>query len=648
MIKYPHVFQPLKFRNQILKNRLEFTPIVSSTMDSQGGVSQNEIDFIGMRARTGVSHLVVGTTLDPDRAMSSFADIDVTHDKYIAGLSLLAEEAHRYGAKLAIELSHSGRGGVPSVMDKIQTKLASDSVTIPDMAPTVNYMTRSDMDRMTQLFAECAVRCQKAGFDLIFIHSGHNNLLGQFVSPESNRRTDMYGGSIENRLRFPLELIRAVREAIGADMLIELRVSGAEMTPGGSRVEDAIAYFQAAEPYIDIAHLSCGNIFDSHARKYTMPFYMMEHMQNVKYAERVKQAVKIPVAVVGNIFTLEDAEYIIATGKADLVGMCRSLLADPELIRKSIDGKETEVRPCMRCMDGCGRIFSGFPIRCAINPVLGRETQYKKIEPASSKRKIMVIGGGPAGMQATQTLTLRGHDVTLYEKSGRLGGLLNDAASASFKSLLRKYKKWNVHTTMNCGAAIKLNTEVTPELVAREQPDAVIIATGSTYVKPPIRGIDGSNIYMLREVDPDNADMGRNTIVCGGGLSGIECAIDLAMRGKEITVIDRLPKAEFGKDLFFGTYEALLDEMDKYEIQLQGDSNILEFNDKGVIVELNGKTIQMESDSVVIALGLKPNNELLGKLTSLNPLNIYVVGDAGGTRNIRNANYTAFNVAVEL
>jgi 2,4-dienoyl-CoA reductase-like NADH-dependent reductase (Old Yellow Enzyme family)/thioredoxin reductase len=650
MNQYSHVFQPLKIRHVLLKNRLEFTPFVCSICDAEGGVIQATIDFLARQARTGVANIVIGNIVDPDRSMNCYADLDFMHDQFIAGLSLLADEAHRYGAKLAYEVCHSGRGNIPSLE---HTKTARDTgITaakpVPQMELTVNHMTRADMDWMIERFVGGCLRSKKAGFDMIFLHAGHNNLLGSFLSPGSNRRQDEYGGSMTNRMRFPLEMVKAIRAAIGADMPIEVRVSASELTEHGATMKEALAFLKEAEPYIDIAHFSCGNVFDDNSRRFTSPMYTMEHLQNVKYAAQAKKVLRIPVTVVGNIFTVADAEAIIAAGQADLVGMCRSLLADPELIHKALSGREAAIRPCLRCMDGCGRIFNGFPVRCAINPTLGRETQYKVIPRAASRKRVMVIGGGPAGMQAVQTLTQRGHAVTLYEKSGQLGGLLNDAAAVSFKHLMRNYRDWDVRTTMNCGATIKLNTEVTPELVAKEGPDAVIIATGSVYIKPPLKGIEGRNIHMLRDVEGGAAPIGRRVIVCGGGLSGVECAVDLARRGKDVTVIDQIPTEDFCKDMFFFAYEALFAEVGKSGVRLQGGSRILEFNNLGVVVERDGRRIQMEADAVIIALGLQAQNNLAEKLLPLNPLNTYVVGDADGVKNIRKANYTAFNCAMEI
>lgn len=648
MKNYPHVFQPLTIRGTTFKNRLQYTPMVCCLSTSDGEVTNEMLQFVGTQAETGVAYVTLGDTqIDHERAMCFYGELNVLHDKYITGMSLLPEEVHRYGAKLSIELAHAGRGGVPSM--NVKPGFAPSDVPIPGCMQELKVMDRADMEWVINRFAECAARVKKAGFDMIMIHSGHNNLLGQFLSPESNFRTDEYGGSLENRMRFPLEILRAVRQAAGKDMVIEMRVSGDEMTRNGLRFHESLAYVKRAQEYIDIVNFSCGNVFMPEGVKYSVPLYLQEKMQNVRFAEAAKKELDIAVSVVGNIFTLEEAEEIISSGKADIVGMCRSFMADPELIHKSLAGKTEDIRPCLRCMDGCGRIFHGLPVRCAVNPVNGREYRYKTIPEAGEKKKVMVIGGGPAGMTAAQTLVKRGHSVTLYEKTDRLGGLLHDGGAVTFKDLMRDYTEWSIRTTMNCGAAIRLNTAVDIDLIEKEKPDAVIIATGSRFIKPKIPGIEGENVKMLRNVEREKEAVGKKVVVCGGGLSGVECAVSLARQGKDVTVIDMIPEEDFCKDMFFITRIALMDEVKENGVQLYGDSKIVRFTNEGVVVQLrNGKEKIIAADTCIIAMGLAPEDHLAAEIREKLSVPAFVVGDCGCVGTVRSANFDAFNVAVEL
>ncbi len=368
---------------------------------------------------------------------------------------------------------------------------------------------------------------------MVMIHGAHGNLIGQFLSPLVNHRTDWYGGSLENRMRFPLQVIKAIREKCGRNINIEYRISGDEIIEGGQRLDEVLEFLKVAQKDIDIAHISAGLIVDTRYQQFTIPPYYMPHCHNVQYAEVAKKVLDIPVTTVGSITTIAEAEEILASGKADIVGM-----ADNNIVTKAYRGQEDTIRPCLRFIEGCGNIFFGKQIRCSVNPIIGRESRYKTIPKADVKKKVMVVGGGPAGMMATQTLIQRGHDVILFEKSGQLGGLLHEASALPFKGDLRRYLDWDIRTTMNCGADIRLNTEVTPKVIEEVNPDALVVALGSSVLVPNISGVDGSNVVTVTDVDTKKVKTGQKVVVCGGGLSGMECALGLAMEGKDVTVVD--------------------------------------------------------------------------------------------------------------
>ena len=649
MNQFPHVFQPLRLRKVTIKNRLELTPFVPCLTDSEGGVTQDMLNFIRMQARTGAGVIVLGCITDSNRKLSEYADLETTHDRYVPGLSLLADEVHKYGAKLAYELSHSGRGDLQSAKDVEGAAGMTEEIPVPSLeAASCNRMTRRDMDWLIRRQATACKRVLKAGFDMIFIHAGHNAYLSSWLSPLTNHRTDEYGGSLENRMRFPLELIRAIRKAVGEDVPIELRASAADMIEGGIEEEECFRFFEAAEPYIDLAHVSRGNCLHKDGRMYTSPMYMMEHRINEAACAELKKRLQIPVTCVGNIWNLEDAEDILAKGHADMVGFARAALADPKLFIKAAAGRSDEVRPCLKCMDGCGRIFHGLPARCAVNPEMGMETEARLFQPPGKKQKVVVLGAGPAGIQAALTLREHGHEVVLVEKSDRLGGKLHAAGAVSFKWLMRDYRDYMIRMAERSGAEILLNTEGSEELIERLKPDAVFVATGSAYLRPPIPGINSSHVHMLADVDGKGDTLGKKIIICGGGLSGVESAVDFARQGHKVTVIDMIPTKMFCANLFMFAYESLFKEVEKSGVQLQGDSRILEFQDGKVIVEHAGIQQELVCNDIIIALGLRPENALAQKLMQKDPMNTYVIGDADGVKNIRNATRTAYDAVLTM
>lgn len=308
--------------------------------------------------------------------------------------------------------------------------------------------------------------------------------------------------------------------------------------------------------------------------------------------------------------------------------MCRSFMAGPDMIKNAIKGEEYKTRPCIRCMDGCGAIYHGMPLRCSANPKIGREHRYRNIPKAEVKKNVYVIGSGPAGMQAALTLTERGRNVTIIEKGNKLGGLLHDASVLPFKQELRNYKNWIVRQTEECGANIRLNTEATKEMILKEKPDAVIVATGATFFKPNIQGINNDNVKDVCDVDNGQAKVGQKVVVCGGGLTGVESALALARQGKDVTVVDMIPAEDFCKSMFYIIRYSVLDEVKKAGVKFVGNSKIKEFNDKGVVIEdKEGNISTLEADTSVIALGLKAENSLYKEIAAEMPLDTFIAGD---------------------
>ena len=646
--RYPHVFQPLTIRGVTLKNRLEYAPTVVLKCSPEGEVTQEMLDYVAWQAKTGVGYLTIGNTPVVHTDSSAWVcELNVTQDRCIHGLEMMARTARENGAEMSVELAHAGRGS-----NSTPGNPALAPSDVPLNGGPLGYikpMNEEEMAFVRQQFVDCAIRCQKAGLKIIMIHCAHNNLLAQFLSPASNHRTDAYGGSLENRMRFPLSVLKAVREAV-PNMVIECRCSAQEDTPDGLQLEESLMFMERAQAYVDIIHVSRGNIFFNYGSTYTIPTYFKGRQLNVAFAAEAKKRLHVPVAVVGNITSLKEAEDIIGSGKADIVVMAKSYMADENLIHKSIRGHAEDVRPCTRC-DWCGNANNfGTSMRCAINPMLGRDIDLSKLVEPGHEKHVMVIGGGPGGMMAAQTLCAMGHRVSLYEKSHQLGGLLNDATVASFKEYMRLYLQWDIRQTMQCGAEIHLDTEVTPELVEQVNPDAVIVASGSTYVHPNIPGIDMDKVKTVSDVENHRVPVGERVVVCGGGIVGLECAVMLGMEGKQVTVIDQIPLEKFADGMPVFNHIELNYQLEKYGVTRMGGQKITSFGENGVeTVDASGEKQAFAGDTYVLALGVKPDNRLAQQLLSAYAEGVYVVGDCVSTgRLLADANQEAFHAAIRI
>ncbi len=637
---YDHVFTPIKVGPYTLKSRVEFAPMVCDMTNSLGEPLASYADFVELQASSGVGLITLGATpVNKDSAPDFPAELDVTDDNKIGLLADLSAAAHRRGARLSVELVHAGRGADLSLSD-LEYALAPSNIPIEGKENPIKEMDKADMEKVIRDYCDCAVRLRKAKFDGVMIHGAHGNLVAQFLSPMTNHRTDNYGGSVENRQRFPLELLRAVREAVGNDFLVELRISGDEILPEGMRVPEVIEFLKKAQEYVDLINVSAGLIVDPKASFYTMPPYFREKGANVPFAREIKQCPDIhkPISVVGGIYCAEQADQLIREGSVDMVAIARALLADPDMLNKSYHGKPETARPCLRCW-GCAG--GGGHVTCAVNPALGQRNQYAEVLPARVKKKVVVIGGGVAGTQAARTLAQRGHDVVLFEKKGELGGLLNDVDKLSFKDDMLRYTDWLKRTTMTCGADIRLNTEATPQRVLAEAPDAIVVAVGSVPARPPIPGLDRANVHNVLDVDSGRVKLSGKVVVMGGGLSGCESALQLAMDGCEVTVVDQIPEAQFAAGIFDITRNMLMMLMDEHGVRRLDRHIVRAIGEDGVTVEgADWKTETLPADHVVEAFGMKTAPDA-DAYTGLIP-DVYVVGDAYEVKNIKNANLTAY------
>ena len=656
--KHKHVFQPIKVGKLTLKNRIMSPPMMSCLATPKGEVTTDIIAFARTMAKTGAGLVVMGeSSIDLDRSLDHVATLNLGTDLVVPGLTHIVEEIHRYGAKASIELAHGGALAFELLLEgrkRIGPSPLPDYIHPVYKGFEVEVMDKAMMQKVIQHYLDAVRRCVRAGFDMVMIHAAHGWLLSQFLSPSFNQRTDEYGGSLENRMRFPLEVLKAIHETYGNQITIDLRVSGSARLPGGVpdfEIDELILFLKEAQKYIDIVNFSAGFIPVLPSLVYMIQPYFLPHMTNVEFAVKAKKELNIPVTAVGSIVTVDQAEELISQGKVDMVGMGRAGLADTQAFVKALRGQDDKIRPCMRCVYCGGRAEPPYfrAVRCAVNPLVGREMQYPFVPVANIKKKVMIIGGGPAGMQAAQTCIERGHEVVLYEKTDTLGGLLFTASSLPFKYDMRRYTEWMVKETMECGAKIVLNTEATPEIIKNENPDIVMVAIGSVPATPPIPGINGKNVVWAGDVDAGKVKTGKKVVIAGAGLTGAECGIALAKEGKNVTLVDMLSENDFVKDAAGMARMAIIGLYSELEIQVLFDSKITEITENGIkYLNKDSKMCEIEGDTIVNALGMKVEKEKVEALEAVVP-ETYVIGDClGNSMNIINAILNGFTCAVEI
>lgn len=652
--KYPHLFSPIKIGKLTVKNRIEIPPMGINLGRSDGYVTAEYYLWVKRLAKSGAGIVTVSDAgIDFDLAGGNVAGPRLDSEDKIPGLSRLVDEVHRYHAAASIELTHYGVVANPALVRPLGSTLMSSSDVIWDVdgKPTLvaREMTHQQISQVIEHYCAAAKLCQAAGFDMIMIHGAHGQLPAQFLSPVFNHRRDEYGGSPENRMRFPLELLAALRAALGPDYPIEYRISGDEVAENGLRLEDTLAFLEKAQQYIDLVHFSVGIDPKDHGTRF-MPSYLEPHNVNLSFAEAAKKRLHIPVAVVGGISYHEDGEQMIAQGKTDIVAMGRATICDPEGHRKAELGLEQDIRPCMRC-GSCGRVSRQMGMKtvlCALNPTAGRELEYMRIYPAPKPKKVMIVGGGPAGMQAAITAAERGHQVSLYEASDRLGGMLNVAMALPFKQDMRRSVQWLIRKAMDCGAEIHLSTPADARLVGQLAPDALILAVGAHPFVPDIPGKDLPQVVWAGDIDAGQVRPGHRVVVIGAGLTGVECGAQLAAEGHKVTIVDTLPLERWCAGAGSSVLPSLLARLSRTDAELLPGVGVDRIEVDGVVISMpEGRRRKLPADTVAMATGMRADRQTTDRLSGL-VRDTYIVGDCERAGTIMNAIHGGFQAAVDL
>ncbi len=659
-MKYEKLFEPIKIGQHLVKNRIISGPVHDYMVAPDGHATGACIEHYKYKARGGAGIVTVGEcAVDGKYAITHHHELALDREEVLPSLFNIAEGIKMYGAKASIELNHAGyfahaelNSAKVALTPSINAEFSSGNVGFDQIlkAGTPIEMTEELIEEAIESFAQAAFNVKTTGFDLIFLHGAHGWLLGQFFSPLINKRTDQYGGSLENRARFPLRVLERIREKCGPELGIEYRLSATEHVDGGITVEDTLEFAKMIQDKVDLIHVSCGSVASWNSLIYThLPSYIPRG-NNVYLAEAVKAAVDIPVTTIGAIVDPEMAEEILQEGRADMIAMSRGILADPQFPNKARTGRRMEITPCVRCLECLNRMMFWLPLRCAVNPVLGREQQFANLQPPAEKKKIMVIGGGPAGMQAAITASSLGHSVTLYEKQGRLGGALNPATVPSFKSDLKRYLDHLIYMVNQSPVQVKLFAEGSKEAVKKENPDVVIIAAGADPLIPDIPGITHPSVVWAGDVLTGTKKTGEKVIVAGGGHIGCETAVFLAEQGKSVTLIEMQDEVGFDAEMLGRA--VLIRMLEENNVVVRTKEKITDISDKGVTVaDRSGDTCtidcQLDVDSIVLALGMTPRINIVDELKDISP-EVYVIGDCRSPKNVGKAVHDGFNTAITI
>ncbi|MCL1828062.1 MAG: NAD(P)/FAD-dependent oxidoreductase [Oscillospiraceae bacterium] len=657
-LKYPRLFSPIKLGNVYYKNRIFAAPNGFHHLTSDRAPTPEGIAFFERKAIGGFAQVTIGECcVDSETGLAHPHQFRLDNPLAYSRFAAYTRAIERHGAVPSVELQHCGvfshyiyeQGGKlmgPSeALIPDEHKINSDGGDVyrsEDGMRRIHEMSEEDIYHMIDMFAKAAAFSQRCGCGSVMIHGGHGWGVSQFISPRWNRRKDRWGGSIENRMRLPLGIAEEIRKRCGPGFVIEFRMSASEYLPDGYGLDTGIEVAKLLDGKVDLINVSCGDHEKPEANVHTHPPMFVPDGVNVHLAAEVKKYVSTPVSCVGGLCEPEMLEEIIATGKADVVQIGHQSLADPDMPLKARLGKEDEINLCLRC-NMCNSYGLRYRQRaCSINPELGFEFDLKNDAPPKILKRVLVVGGGIAGMQAALTCARRGHSVILCEKTDKLGGILRCEDKVPFKKRLSLYMDRQELLLVRAGAEIRKNVTVTPEYAKAAGPDAIIVALGARPVKPNIPGIDGENVMSAEYAyaNPDKA--GKNILILGGGLVGTELSIYLSGLGKAAKVIEMLPEMNSGGNQ--AQQSAVEVEMKSCGVTVDCNTRALEVTKKGVRAENPLGEIFYEADTVVCAAGMKPLFEEAAAFYDCAP-EFFQIGDCVTAKNLQAANMAGFNAA---
>ncbi|MDR1904903.1 MAG: NAD(P)/FAD-dependent oxidoreductase [Treponema sp.] len=641
---FPNLLSPIQVGSVTLKNRICLAPMNLLERDPNGVFKARDIAFIERLARGGVALITIGESYVGRKNGAAGLALHINDPGAYNGLCDMADAVHRYGAKISIEMSHAGAFSRPEY-NSGELPMGPSAYVTP-LGVQVTEMNEEQMEEVANEFGDAALTLKNAGFDLVMFHAAHGWLIHQFLSPRTNKRTDKYGGSVENRIRFPIMCLENIRKNVGKAFPIDMRITGDEVIEGGYGIDESKKFIKYLAPYVDMIQCSTGGIYHPDAAARMSPVVFYEKGCNVPFATAIKESINIPVSCVGGINEPLQMEEIIRDNRADLIVMGRGLICEPDLPKKLAVNDIENINRCLRCNECHNRFFAQGWFTCTINPTVGHEIDHVRTDntPRVAK-KVLVAGGGPGGMMAALTAARCGHEVTLCEKETALGGAIRFSDHVDFKIDMAYWRRQIEGKLAKTNINVLLNTSVNHEYVNNFAPDVLIIAVGADPVIPPIPGIDNSKVILGAKMHDRCLEFGKDVIVIGGGMVGCESAVELKNRGCSVTVVEMLPRIANG----CGEAQANSIRVGLLGVKTLVNTRCLRVTNKGVRVKTDGHDeILLPADSIVLSTGMSARSKLVEDLQQAHVPETYVIGDSMAARKMGNAikegYYTAMNL----